>query len=89
VDHGVGQVELGLGQADELDGPGGGVGDEQAGGVGHADVLGGEDHEAPGDEAGVLPRLEHAGQPVEPGVGVRAPDALDEGADHVVVLVAP
>ncbi len=56
--------------------------------VGQADVLGGGDDQAAGDEAGVLARLEHQGQPVEGGVGVRAPDALDEGADDVVVLVA-
>ena len=48
----------------------------------------GEDHHAAGDEAGVLPRLEHAGEPVQPGVDVGAPDALDERADHVVVVVA-
>ena len=87
--HGVGQVELGLGQPDELDGPGGGVGDHERQRVGHADVLAGEDHQAPGDEAGVLPGLEHAGEPVEAGVGVGAPDALDEGGDDVVVVVAP
>ena len=56
--------------------------------VGQPDVLGRRDHQPPGDEPGVLARLEHPGQPVEAGVGVRAPDALDEGADDVVVLVA-
>ena len=57
--------------------------------VGLADVLAGQDDQAADDEAGVLAGLEHAGQPVEAGVGVGAPDALDEGGDHVVVLVAP
>ena len=68
--HGLGEVELRLGQADELDGPGGGVGDQQRHRVGHPDVLGGEDDEAAGDEPGVLARLEHPGQPVEAGVGI-------------------
>ena len=36
---------------------------------------------------GVLARLEHAGEPVEAGVDVRAADALDERGDDVVVLV--
>ena len=76
VDDRLGQVELGLGQAHELDGPGGGVGHHQGQRVGHADVLAGQDDQAPGDEPGVLARLEHAGQPVEAGVGIRAPDAL-------------
>ncbi len=65
------------------------LGDEQARGIGHPDVLRRRDHQAAGDEAGVLAGLEHARHPVERGVGVAAPDALDEGADHVVVLVAP
>src|SRR3712207_6937487 len=54
----------------------------------HAHVLGGEDDEAAGDEAGVLAGGQHPGQPVEAGVGVAPPDALDEGGDDVVVLVA-
>ena len=60
----------------------------QAHRVGHADVLAGQDHQPAGDEAGVLPRFEHAGQPVEAGVGIGAADALDERADDVVVVVA-
>ena len=63
--HRLGQVELRLGQPDVLDRVSGGVGDEQRHRVGHPDVLGGEDHQAAGDEAGVLPRLEHAGEPVQ------------------------
>ena len=85
--HGLGQVELGLGQADELDGPGGGVGHHQGQRVGLPDVLAGQDDQSAGDEPGVLARLEHPGQPVEAGVGVRAPDRLDEGAHLVVVVV--
>ena len=83
----LGQVELGLGEPDELDGPGRGVGHHEGQGIGQPDVLAGQDDQAPGDEAGVLARLEHAGQPVQAGVGVRPPDALDEGADLVVVVV--
>ena len=72
------QIELRLGQPDVLHGPGRGVGHQQGAVVGHSDVLGGEDHEPPGDEAGILARLQHAGQPVQARVGVGAPDALDE-----------
>ena len=89
VDDGLGQVELGLGQADVLDGLGGGDGHQQRLRVGLADVLAGQDDQAAGDEPGVLAGLEHAGQPVEAGVGVGAPDALDERGDDVVVVVAP
>ncbi|EAU61880.1 hypothetical protein STIAU_6310, partial [Stigmatella aurantiaca DW4/3-1] len=38
---------------------------------------------------GVLARLQHAGHPVERGIHVRAPHGFDEGADDVVVLLAP
>ena len=89
VDDGLGQVELRLGQADVLEGVRGGHRDHQRLRVGLADVLAGQDDQAADDEAGVLAGLEHAGEPVEAGVGIGAADALDERGDHVVVLVAP
>ena len=89
VHDGLGQVEARLGQADELDGPRRGVGDDERQGIAHADVLAGEDHQPSGNEASVLPRLQHPRQPVQACVGVGAPDALDEGADDVVVVVLP
>ena len=55
--------------------------------IGQADVLGREDHEAAGDVARVLTGFEHPREPVEPGVGIGAADALDERGDDVVVLV--
>ena len=60
----------------------------QRGRVGQPDVLAGEDHQPPGDEPRVLPRLDHPRQVVQRRVGVGAADRLDEGADDVVVLVA-
>ena len=47
-----------------------------------------EDHQPAGDEPRVLARLDHPGQVVQRGVDVGAADRLDEGAGHVVVLVA-
>ncbi len=88
VDDRLGQVDAALGHADEVDRLGGGHGHLEGGRVGHADVFRGEDDDPAGDEARVLPRLDHAGQVVEGGVGVGAAHALDEGADDVVVLVA-
>ena len=72
---------------DELDRARRGVGDDEPLRIGHADVLRREDHEPARDEARVLPRLEHAGEPVETGVDVGPADALDERREHVVVLV--
>ena len=87
-DRGLGEVEPGLGHADQLHGLGGGDGGGERRRVGQPDVLAGQDHQPPGDEARVLPRLDHPGQVVQRGVGVGAADRLDEGAGHVVVLVA-
>ena len=87
MDHRLGQVQLRLRESDELDGPGRGIGHHQGQGIGLPYVLAGQDHQSPGDEPGVLARLEHPGQPVEAGVGIRPPDRLDEGADLVVVVV--
>ena len=87
MDDGLGEVETRFGHADELDGAGGGVGHEQRLRVGHADVLGREDHEPAGDETRVLTRFQHAREPVQPGIGIRSADALDERGQDVVVLV--
>ena len=59
-----------------------------AAGIGDADVLAGQDHQPPGDEARVLARLDHPGQVVQGGVDVAAAHALDQRARDVVVLVA-
>ncbi len=80
--------EGGLGEADHGDGLGGGDRDRQRVRIGQADVLAGGDHQAAGDEAGVLAGLDHPGQIVQGGVDVGAADGLDQGAGHVVVLVA-
>ena len=84
----LGEVDPRLRHADQLERGRRRDGDLQAGGVGHPDVLAGAHHEPAGDEARVLPRLDHPGQVVQRGVDVGAADALDEAADDVVVLVA-
>ena len=88
VDRGLGEREEALRHADEVDGLLRGDGDLERLRVGEADVLGGEDDQAAGDEERVLAALEHAGEPVEGGVGVGAAQGLDEGGDDVVVPVA-
>ena len=87
-DRGLGEVEARLGHADQLHRLGGGHGGRQRGRVGEPDVLARADHQPAGDEARVLARLDHPGEVVQRGVDVGAADRLDEGADHVVVLVA-
>ncbi len=67
---------------------GGGHGHFQRPRIGQADVLGGGDDQAPGDEARILAGRDHRRQPVQRRVRVVAADALDEGADGVVVAVS-
>ena len=54
VERGLGQGDAGLGPADLLHGTAGGLAEEEGLGIGVAHVLRGADHDAPGDEAGVL-----------------------------------
>ena len=89
VDGRLGEGELRLGEPDQLERARRGGRDEQRARVRHPDVLARQDDEAPRDEPGRLPRLEHPRQPVERGVGVRPAHGLDERAHLVVVLVAP
>src|SRR5437016_5640609 len=79
VDGGLAEGELGFGHADLGDDVVGGGGDEKRVGIGVADVLAGQDRDAAGDEARVFAGFEHAGDPVDGGVGVGAAHALDQG----------
>ena len=88
VDGRLAEVQLCLRQAGVLHRLGRGHSRQQGHRVGQADVLAGEDDHPPGDEAGVLPRLQHPGQVVDGRLRVAAAHALDERADDVVVVVA-
>ena len=80
VDDELGEGQGALGQADEVDGLLRGHGQDQRLRVGEAHVLGGEAHQPARDVERVLAGLEHAREPVEPGVGVRVADRLVQRA---------
>ena len=88
IDGGVGQDEARLGQTDALYRLIGRRGYHEALGVGEADVLGSGDHQPAGDEARVLAGLEHLGDPEYRAIGIAAANALDEGGDGLIVVVA-
>ena len=88
IDGRFGQRDAGLGHADLMHRVEAGVGQQQGVGIGQPDIFGGEDHQPPGDEARLLTAGQHPRQVVDGGVGVAAPDGLDEGRDDVVVLLA-
>ena len=85
IDRRLCQWDAAFGPADLHHGVEGGIGQQQGVGIGQSDILCGTDHETAGDELRVFPTLDHACQPVERSVGVRAADALDEGRDDIIV----
>ena len=87
-DHGLAEVEPRLRHPDQLDGLRRGHRGRQGGRVGQPDVLARQDDQPAGDEARVLAGSDHPSQVVQRRIDVASPDRLDEGADHVVVLVA-
>ena len=89
MNHRLRKVQSRLWEPDELDSLGCCGGDPKRVGIGHPDVLAGEDHQAPCHKAWILAGLDEARHPVEARVGIRASQALDESRDEVVVLLAP
>ena len=85
VDHRLRDRQLALGRAQPVVGVPRRQRLLQRVGIGHADVLDGEAHEAAGDVLGVLAAVEHAREPVERGIDVGAAQRLVQRADQVVV----
>ena len=88
VDGGVRKRQLRFGHSDQRDRLCRRDRDRQRRGVGHPDVLAGQNHQPARKEPRIFAGHQHSGQVVQGRVDVGAPDRLDEGADHVVVLVA-
>ena len=86
-DNGLGDGDLGLGHAHELQGLYGGMGLEHGDGVRQAHVLAGVHHDAAHNQLGVHPGIHHAAEPQERRVRVAAPHAFDESGEHVVIQV--
>ena len=84
----VGQDDLGLRHADQRHGLRRRHSGLKNRGLSHPNILARQNHQPPRDEPRILPRLQHAREIVNRGVGVTPPHALDEGAHDVVVLVA-
>ncbi len=70
MDRSLAEGVCGLGKTHELEGLSSGYRNLQGKGIGHPDILRGEDHHAAGDELGILTRLEHREEPVEGGIRV-------------------
>ena len=84
----LGQGEFTLRRAEVLVGLPGGVGQDKRHGIRRADILHGGPDQPAGDEERLLTALEHAGEPVQGGVGIGAPYRLVKGGDEVVVPLA-
>ena len=88
IEGGLGEGVEALRQAHLLEGCRAGLNYHDRLRIRQADVLTGGDQQAAEEEAGIFAGLHHAGQPEQGGVGIRAADRLDEGADRVVVGIA-
>ena len=88
VDGALGECDAAFGIADFGDCFEAGIGKEKGVGIAVADVFGGEDEHAAGDEDGVFATFNHAGEPVDGSVGVASAHGFDEGTDDVVVHFA-
>ncbi len=87
VDGGFGNRDARFGPTDEFSSLMGGHGEDEGHGIGEADVFGGADEHASGDEAWVFTGMNHFGEPIEGGVGIAAPHGFDEGGNGVVMGV--
>ncbi len=88
VDDGLGEGEFPFGGAEEVHGVAGGEAEVEGFGGGEANVFDRHADDAAGDVHRVLTGGQHAGEPVESGVGVGVADRFVEGGDKVVVLLA-
>ena len=88
IDHRLGQRQLAFRGAEEIVGLLGGKRLGKRRGIGEADVLRGEAHQAAGDIKRVLAAGQHPRQPVERGVGIGRAQGLVKGADQVVMAFA-
>ena len=55
--------------------------------IGIANILRSLNHNAAGDKLRILPRVDHAREPIDRGIGVAAAHGLDERTDNVIVHV--
>jgi len=88
IDHRLRERQIALRTAEPLIGVPGGKGLGQRLRVGEADILAGEANQAAGDVARVLAAGEHAGEPVEGGIGVRAAQRLMQRRNQVEMFLA-
>ncbi len=88
VDDGLREGEAAFRLTEEVHGVAGGEAEVERFGGGEADVFDGHADDAARDVHGVFAGLEHAREPVECGVGIGVANALMQGGDDVVVLLA-
>ena len=87
IGHRLGQGDLALGQTDPLHRLGGAHRHRKGVGIGIPHILGGTDDDPSGDEFYILTGIQHPGQVIKGRVRIRAPHALYEGGDRIVMIV--
>ena len=88
IDDGLREGEIAFGHADEIDGIARGHAQRERVRFGEADVFDRHADDAAGDVERIFSGFEHAGEPVEGGVGIAVAHGFVQRGDDVVVLFA-
>ena len=89
IDHHFGERKIAFGRPEHMEGVAGRHRELQRFRVGQADVFRGHRQRAPEQDHRIAAAFDKARHPVERALGITAPQALVEGGEHVVRLLAP
>ncbi len=84
----MGKREMPFWSAEEVEGFLGGEGDGESAGFGEADVFAGHADQATSEIQSVFTGFEHAGEPIEGGVGIGVAHGFVKGGDEIEVFFA-
>ena len=87
IECSLSQVNAALGIANDLGRLKRGLRHQKCLRIGIANILRSLNHNAAGDKLRILPRVDHAREPIDRGIGVAAAHGLDERTDNVIVHV--
>ena len=88
IDGGLREREIAFGGAEKIEGVFGGESDGERAGFGEADIFAGHAHQAAREIERFFAGFEHAGEPVESGVGIGIAHGFVERGDEIEVFFA-
>ncbi len=88
IDGGLREGQVTFRRAEEIESVLGGESDGKSAGFGKADIFAGHAHHAAGKVERVFSRFEHAGEPIESGVGIGIADRFVQRGDEIEMFFA-